>query len=174
MIGKALARLHPAGAFVVNHWRLIGLGILLAALAVQTWRLDSAKKTGAANLAACELRNASQVAEWQAQYNRAVETAMAAKAEREAQHEKARKQAASSYASLSDQYRAAVLRLKARTYPGGTQSADLREGTDAAGLPADAATGAVVSVRIEDVEICASTTAYAQAAHEWAISLGDE
>lgn len=164
----------PVWPLIARHWRLIGLGILLAALAVQTWRLDSAKKTGAANLAACELRNASQVAEWQAQYNRAVETAMAAKAEREAQHEKARVAAASSYARLSDQYRAAVLRLKARTYPGGTQSADLREGSDAAGLPADTATGAVVSVRIEDVEICGENQAKLEAAHQWAISLGDE
>lgn len=64
----------PAG--LVANWKAVLGGLLLAALALQTWRVANLKD----EVAACEARNLAQVSEWRARYAEAVTEATQEKA----------------------------------------------------------------------------------------------
>jgi len=152
---------------ILRNWRLIGLAMLLTALGIQTWRLSSEKAHSAALMA----NSALQVANYRAAYQQAVALAYADKIAKEKEYEAARQSSAATYAGLSADYRAAVLRLTARANPGGGGKADMPIASPSAGLPADPATGAFIFVSTDDALICGENTAYAQAAYEWAREL---
>jgi hypothetical protein len=65
---------------LLRNWRIVGLCLLLAALALQTWRIGELKD----DVKTCKARNLAQVSEWRAKYAEAVSQATAAKAATEA------------------------------------------------------------------------------------------
>jgi len=67
-------------AILLNNWKLVVGGILLALLSVQTARVSSLKS----DVAACEQRNLAQVSDWRAKYAEAVTQATQVKAATEA------------------------------------------------------------------------------------------
>jgi len=152
--------------FLLRNWRLIGLGLLLSALAIQTWRLSSEQ----AHSAAVEAKSALQVANYREAYEKAVAQAYADKIAKEKSYEAARKTGDANYAALSDRFRSSVLRFQldqADTRRAG--KGDLPISTDATGLSDAGACPAGFSISEADAMKAADLAAYAQAAHEWAV-----
>lgn len=154
-------------AFLRAHWKLIGIGLLLALLALQTHRIALWK----AHSASLEAAAAKQVSDYREAYNLAVAQAYAEKQQKEQEYEAARQQSASAYADLSQRYRSIVLRLPSATDPGRPAETDLPERPDATGLPAEPSPDTLVLVSRADAMICAENTAYSLGAYQWAKSL---
>lgn len=105
----------PIPAALVANWKAVLGGLLLAALALQTWRIGNLK----ADVANCATRNLAQVSEWRAKYAEAVSQATAAKAATEAAQAKVTSEVGNDTQKRLDALRASLDRLrKAATNPG--------------------------------------------------------
>lgn len=164
MIGPTLMLLR-------GHWRIAAAAVLIALLVMQSLRLAHEQRDHARTRDAA----ARQVADYHTAYSRAVADAYAAKARKEADHEAARTASANAFAHLARRYRAAIMQRAAdRAGPAAARRADLPGNADAARLSGHPAQGAAVpddafSISGNDARICADNTAYAQAAHQWAV-----
>lgn len=152
---------------LLKYWRWIGFGLLLALLCIQTLRLSSEK----AHSAALEATSALQVANYRAAYERSVADAFAAKIAKEKQYEAARQSSAATYASLSDRYRSAVLRLASAAHPGSGAKADLPRDAPGAGFHEAGASDPGISISTGDALKTADLAAYAMGCFEFAQGL---
>jgi hypothetical protein len=143
------------------NWKLLLGGLLLTALALQTWRSSNLKD----DIASCEARNLAQVSEWRAKYAQSVTEATQAKAEREVAQNKVTSDANENYRRRAAAFDRGV--RKAATNPGSAGKADL-PGLAYAPSVFDRPGDSVV-ISKDDARLCGVNTLRLIAAHEWAI-----
>ena len=152
-----------------RYWKVALLAVLVLALIVQTFRLDATQARLEAESAA-RARDWSEYARAQAE---AESEALSQKLKTEAEYARNAENAQLSYDRLRERFDGLVRAQAARSAPGRT---DLPRPATAAGVPALAAEGSGVPfgsiiVSVDDALICADNSAYALAAHQWAMGL---
>ena len=151
----------PALGALVANWKAIIGGLLLAALALQTWRIGELKE----DVAACEQRNLAQVSEWHAKYAEAVTQATAAKAATEAAQAKISSEVGNDTQKRLDALRGSLAGLvrKSKANSGSAGIADLPSTADAA-RSLDVASDAAV---MADAQHCGESFVIATGWQAW-------
>lgn len=149
-------------ALLLNNWKLIGVGILVALLGIQTARVSSLKS----DVAACEQRNLAQVSDWRAKYAEAVTEATRQKAATEAAQAQISTEIGNDTQKRLDALRTSLDRLrKATTNPGGPGLPYLPVNPSTA-VSADAETA---SADMVDRERCGRAYIVATGLQQWAL-----
>lgn len=152
-----------------RYWKVALLAVLVLALIVQTFRLDATR-------ARLEAESAARARDW-LEYARAQAEAesesLSQKLKKEVEDARNAENAQIAYDRLRERFDSLVRAQAARGAPG---RADLSRPAAAAGVSALAAQGAGVPfgsivLSVDDALICADNSAYALAAHQWALGL---
>lgn len=151
----------PLPAALVANWKAVIGGLLLTALALQTWRIGNLKD----DVEACKGRNLLQVSEWRAKYAEAVSQATAAKAATEAAQAKITSEVGNDTQKRLDALRSALagsLR-QSRANPGSPGISNMPSTADAA-RSLDVASDATV---MADAEHCGESYIIATGWQRW-------
>ena len=114
------------------------------------------------------------VAEFTIKQAQAEAMALETKIQLEEKYEKSRKESDAAYQSLSDKYRAAVLRYQKANTIRLPSAAGTSEDPSGSSIPDGPGGDTLVSVKSDDLMICAINTARLVNAREWAISTLDK
>lgn len=158
-----------AGRVITARIRLmaaIGAGVLIAALAIALVMTRGTLAEARAQFETWKMSVAHAEAEARA-------TAQADKIRKEKEDAKAAYVAQGEFDALRERY---ALLVRAKAAGGAPGRANLSSAADPAALPAESAAGSgvpfgTILIDTADALICAENTAYAQAAHGWAVAI---
>lgn len=154
-----------------RYWKVALLALLVLALIVQTFRLDATQARLEAESAA-RARDWSEYARAQAE---AESEALSHKLKTEAEYARNAENAQIAYDRLRERFDGLV---RAKVAGGSPGRADLPRPAAPASIPSLAAEGSGVPfgsivLTVADALICADNSAYALAAHQWALGLSE-
>lgn len=154
-----------------RYWKVALLAVLVLALIVQTFRLDATQARLEAESAA-RARDWSEYARAQAE---AESEALSHKLKTEAEYARNAENAQVAYDRLRERFDGLV---RAKVAGGSSGRADLPRPAAPSSIPALAAEGSGVPfgsivLSVDDALICADNSAYALAAHQWAMGLSE-
>lgn len=156
----------PLPAALVANWKAVLGGLLLAALALQTWRIGELKY----DVEACEGRNLAQVSEWRAKYAEAVVEATRTKARIETEQAKVTTELSNDYqkrlAAFLAAYNQRMRQASANNTSRAGEAADSKLSYDPAVLDGP---GGSITISEDDARLCGVNTLRLIAAREWAL-----